>query len=70
MSIKSIGVIGCGTMGSGIAQVCAQFGYTVKALTEPRSKTMPAMAGYIRILLPQICAVSYLIYDLKTSYFE
>lgn len=25
--IKKVGVVGCGTMGSGITQVCAQFGY-------------------------------------------
>jgi len=29
MEIKKVGVIGCGTMGSGIAQVCAQSGYQV-----------------------------------------
>jgi 3-hydroxybutyryl-CoA dehydrogenase len=28
--MKTIGVIGAGTMGSGIAQICAQGGYTVK----------------------------------------
>jgi len=27
MEIKKIGVVGCGTMGAGIAQVCAQSGY-------------------------------------------
>ena len=27
MEIKKVGVVGCGTMGSGIAQVCAQAGY-------------------------------------------
>ncbi len=31
MEIKKIGVIGCGQMGSGIAQVCAQAGYQVVA---------------------------------------
>ena len=31
MEIKSIGVVGCGLMGSGIAQVCAQSGYSVIA---------------------------------------
>lgn len=29
MEIKSVGVIGAGQMGNGIAQVCAQFGYSV-----------------------------------------
>ena len=29
MEIKKVGVVGCGTMGSGIAQVCAQAGYPV-----------------------------------------
>ena len=29
MEIKKVGVVGCGTMGSGIAQVCAQSGYDV-----------------------------------------
>jgi len=29
MEIKRVGVVGCGTMGSGIAQVCAQSGYEV-----------------------------------------
>ena len=27
MAIKTVGVVGCGLMGSGIAQVCAQKGY-------------------------------------------
>jgi 3-hydroxybutyryl-CoA dehydrogenase len=32
VKIGKIGVVGCGTMGSGIAQVCAQAGYEVVAL--------------------------------------
>jgi len=31
MEIKKVGVVGCGTMGSGIVQVCAQTGYEVVA---------------------------------------
>ncbi|HEY97600.1 MAG TPA: 3-hydroxyacyl-CoA dehydrogenase family protein [Dehalococcoidia bacterium] len=29
MEIKNVGVVGCGIMGSGIAQVCAQSGYNI-----------------------------------------
>ena len=29
MAIKTVGVLGCGTMGSGISEVCARSGYTV-----------------------------------------
>ncbi len=32
MEIKNVGVVGCGIMGSGIAQVCAQSGYGVTVL--------------------------------------
>jgi 3-hydroxybutyryl-CoA dehydrogenase len=32
MAIKTVGVIGCGIMGSGIAQVCATHGYDVMVL--------------------------------------
>jgi len=32
MQIKKVGVVGCGVMGSGIAQICAQSGYQVLAL--------------------------------------
>lgn len=32
MEIKKVGVVGCGTMGSGIGQVCAQSGYEVVIL--------------------------------------
>ena len=31
MEIKKVGVVGCGLMGSGIVQVCAQSGYQVVA---------------------------------------
>ena len=29
MEIKKIGIVGCGVMGSGVTQVCAQAGYAV-----------------------------------------
>ena len=29
MEIKNVGVVGCGIMGAGIAQLCAQSGYHV-----------------------------------------
>ncbi len=32
MEIKKVGIVGCGLMGSGIAQVCAQSGYQVVVL--------------------------------------
>jgi 3-hydroxybutyryl-CoA dehydrogenase len=37
MAIKKVGVLGCGLMGSGIAQVCAQSGYetVVREVTDP-----------------------------------
>ncbi|MDP2726164.1 MAG: 3-hydroxyacyl-CoA dehydrogenase NAD-binding domain-containing protein, partial [Dehalococcoidia bacterium] len=28
VEIKTVGVVGCGQMGSGIAEVCAKAGYT------------------------------------------
>jgi 3-hydroxybutyryl-CoA dehydrogenase len=40
MSIKTVGVLGCGLMGAGIAQVCAQAGYKtiVREVEEPLLK--------------------------------
>ena len=32
MEIKKVGVVGCGLMGSGIAEVCARSGYSTVVL--------------------------------------
>lgn len=46
MKIKNVGVVGCGQIGSGIAQVCAQSGYSVVV-----SETNPGLLqkGYTAI---------------------
>lgn len=50
MAIKTVGVLGCGLMGSGIAQVCAQAGYRtiVREVDEP---TLQKGMGRIRKFL-------------------
>lgn len=41
MEIKKVGVLGCGLMGSGIAQVCAAAGFDVAVLeVEMRSRVI------------------------------
>ena len=44
MSIKNITVIGSGTMGNGIAHVCAQFGYQVSLVDIAQSALDKAIA--------------------------
>ena len=46
MTIKKVGVLGCGLMGSGIAQVSAVAGYDVVVLEQDRSfwiRALPAL---------------------------
>ena len=47
MNIKTIGVVGAGTMGNGIAQVFAQAGFAVHAASTSRSRCSIARARTI-----------------------
>jgi 3-hydroxybutyryl-CoA dehydrogenase len=50
MAIQSVGVVGCGLMGSGIAQVCAQKGYRVivrEASEELARKGVERIRGFL-----------------------
>lgn len=50
MEIKTVGVVGCGLMGSGIAQVCAQAGYQV-VVREINGQFLKAGLGKIETTL-------------------
>ncbi len=45
MEIKKVGVLGCGLMGSGIAQVAAMAGFDVTVLKSSRSFSTKALPG-------------------------
>ena len=45
MTIKSVGVVGCGMMGGGIAQVCASHGYEVTVLEADQDRLDRGLAG-------------------------
>ena len=45
MTIKSVGVVGCGMMGGGIAQVCASHGYEVTVLEADQHRLDHGLAG-------------------------
>ena len=45
MTIKSVGVVGCGMMGGGIAQVCASHGYEVTVLEADQDRLDHGLAG-------------------------
>ena len=48
LDVKTIGIIGAGQMGSGIAQICAQSGYTVKLSDIDAAALAKALAGVKR----------------------
>jgi 3-hydroxybutyryl-CoA dehydrogenase len=51
MEIKTVGVVGCGLMGSGIAQVCAEAGYAVRVREvsqELLDKGLDRIAGFLQ----------------------
>ncbi len=50
MDIKKVGVIGCGTMGGGIVQTCAQSGYEVRVLEVTEPLLAKGLASIDRIL--------------------
>ena len=50
MNIKSVGVVGCGAMGAGIAQVCAQAGYDTIVSETSDELLKKGLAGIDRFL--------------------
>ncbi|HKY31775.1 MAG TPA: 3-hydroxybutyryl-CoA dehydrogenase [Candidatus Polarisedimenticolia bacterium] len=50
MAITKVGVLGCGLMGSGIAQVCAQAGHRTKVLEVSQALLDKGLAGIDRFL--------------------
>jgi len=50
MTIKSVGIAGCGIMGSGIAQLCASHGYDVSVLEVDQQLLDQGLAGIKRRL--------------------
>ncbi|MDP2920273.1 MAG: 3-hydroxybutyryl-CoA dehydrogenase [Dehalococcoidia bacterium] len=48
--MKKVGVVGCGTMGGGIAQVCAQAGYSV-TVSEANEELLQKGLGAIKSIL-------------------
>lgn len=50
MKIKKVGVVGCGLMGSGIAQVCAQSDYSVVVLEKNEENLRRGLASIAQFL--------------------
>jgi 3-hydroxybutyryl-CoA dehydrogenase len=55
MEIQSVGVVGCGVMGSGIAQICAQKGYEV-FVSEKQERLLSQGLAAIRKALQKLVA--------------
>ncbi len=47
MAVQRVAVVGAGTMGAGIAQLCAQSGFSVK-VHDPAPKALEALSGRLR----------------------
>jgi 3-hydroxybutyryl-CoA dehydrogenase len=57
MEIKNVGVVGCGAMGSGIVQVCAQSGYDVVVLERNEQllkKGLSSIDSFLNKCLPSL----------------
>src|SRR5262245_46639747 len=51
MAIQKVGVVGCGLMGSGIAQVCAEAGYSVvvrEVSDDLLKKGLAGLEGFVK----------------------
>jgi len=66
MAIKTVGVIGCGLMGAGIAQVCAQAGYQT-VVREVSEDLLRKGLGKIEIFLSKSVEKGKLSADQKTA---
>ena len=54
MNIREVGVVGCGIMGAGIAQICAAHGYRVRVIEEDPERLEQGLATIKRRLGRQV----------------
>ena len=54
MNIREVGVVGCGIMGAGIAQICAAHGYRVRVIEEDQERLEQGLATIKRRLGRQV----------------
>lgn len=67
MEIKKVGVVGCGLMGAGIAQVCAQSGYQVIVSEVNEELLRKGMASINRVLTRSVEKGKILQQDMDTT---